>query len=158
MSEETFEQYLQRLKDRRTEDDYKYTDEDFELYKDYIEDCYNTNLSVYKCLEFMWFQTEEGLNNFNVTTHNTKGFKDNMKQQHIQSRHIHKLVAIANSMGIMPEIENKTFTDECLEILDKTVEHDLLFEVLWSAFQYKSTYPDSSMLESLQVGAQEWDI
>ena len=81
-----------------------------------------------------------------------------MSQQHIQSRHIHKLVAIANNMGIMPEIENKTFTDECLEILDKTVEHDLLFEVLWSAFQHKSTYPDSSMLESLQVGAQEWDI
>ena len=26
---ETFEDYLQRLKDRRTEDDYKYTDEDF---------------------------------------------------------------------------------------------------------------------------------
>ena len=25
---ETFESYLQRLKDRRTEDDYKYTDED----------------------------------------------------------------------------------------------------------------------------------
>jgi hypothetical protein len=81
-----------------------------------------------------------------------------MKTQHIQSRHIHKLVAIANSMGIMPEIENKTFTDECLEILDKTVEYDLLFEVLWSAFQHKSTYPNASMLESLVVGAQEWDI
>ena len=56
---ETFEQYLQRLKDRRTEDDYKYTDEDFEKYKDYIKNCYETDLSVYKCLEFMWFQTEE---------------------------------------------------------------------------------------------------
>ena len=55
---ETFEDYLQRLKDRRTEDDYKYTDEDFEKYKDYIQNCYKTDLSVYKCLEFMWFQTE----------------------------------------------------------------------------------------------------
>ena len=56
---ETFEDYLQRLKDRRTEDDYKYTDEDFELYKDYIENCYKTDLSVYKCLEFMWFAEKE---------------------------------------------------------------------------------------------------
>ena len=56
---ETFEQYLQRLKDRRTEDDYEYTDEDFEKYKDYIENCYQTDLSVYKCLEFMWFRTQQ---------------------------------------------------------------------------------------------------
>jgi len=61
---ETFEDYLQRLKDRRTEDDYRYTDEDFEKYKEYIINCYNTNLSVYKCLEFMWFQSEEAKNNF----------------------------------------------------------------------------------------------
>ena len=61
---ETFEEYLQRLKDRRTEDDYRYTDEDFEKYKEYIINCYNTNLSVYKCLEFMWFQSEEAKNNF----------------------------------------------------------------------------------------------
>lgn len=47
---ETFKDYLQRLKDRRTEDNYKYTDEDFEKYKDYILDCYRTNLSVYNVL------------------------------------------------------------------------------------------------------------
>ena len=58
IEKETFESYLQRLKDRRTEDDYKYTDEDFEKYKDYIRDCWLTNLSVYKCLEFMYFETE----------------------------------------------------------------------------------------------------
>jgi hypothetical protein len=52
---ETFEQYLQRLKDRRTEDDYKYTDEDFENYIYYIFDCYEKDMSVYKCLEFMYF-------------------------------------------------------------------------------------------------------
>ena len=56
---ETFEQYLQRLKDRRTEDDYQYTDEDFESVYDYIKNCYSTNLSVYKCLEFMYYAQKE---------------------------------------------------------------------------------------------------
>lgn len=53
---ETFEDYLQRLKGRRTEDDYKYNDGDFEKYKDYIRDCWKGNLSVYKCLEWMSFE------------------------------------------------------------------------------------------------------
>ena len=61
---ETFEDYLQRLKDRRTEDDYKYTDEDFIKYEEYIRDCCKNGMSVYKCLEFMWFETEEGKNVF----------------------------------------------------------------------------------------------
>lgn len=56
---ETFEDYLQRLKDRRTEDNYKYTDEDFIQYEEYIRDCWLTNLSVYKCLEFMYFAERE---------------------------------------------------------------------------------------------------
>lgn len=56
---ETVEEYLQRLKDRRTEDGYKYTDEDFEQYEEYIKDCYNNNLSVYKCLEFMYFAEKD---------------------------------------------------------------------------------------------------
>lgn len=54
---ETFESYLERLKARRTEDSYIYTDEDFEKHKDYIRDCWLTNLSVYKCLEFMYLET-----------------------------------------------------------------------------------------------------
>lgn len=58
IEKETFENYLERLKQRRTEDEYNYTDEDFEKYKDYIRDCWLTNLSVYKCLEFMYFETE----------------------------------------------------------------------------------------------------
>jgi hypothetical protein len=53
--EETFDDYLQRLKDRRTEDDYKYTDEDFEKYNDFIMDSWRCGMSVYKCLEFMYF-------------------------------------------------------------------------------------------------------
>jgi hypothetical protein len=56
---ETFEDYLQRLKDRRTEDDYKYTDEDFKNYIYYIFDCYEKGMSVYKCLEFMYFAERE---------------------------------------------------------------------------------------------------
>ena len=55
---ETFKSYIERLKERRTEDGYRYTDEDFEKYKEYIRDCWLTNLSVYKCLEFMYFETE----------------------------------------------------------------------------------------------------
>jgi hypothetical protein len=54
MERETFESYLQRLKDRRTEDGYEYTDEDFEEHKGYIKDCYEYNLNVYKCLEFFY--------------------------------------------------------------------------------------------------------
>ncbi len=53
---ETFEEYLQWLKDRRTEDGYEYTDEDFEENMDYIRSCYKSNLSVYKCLELMWVE------------------------------------------------------------------------------------------------------
>ena len=55
---ETFDEYLQRLKDRRTEDDYKYSDEDFEKYENYITDCWLQDLSVYKCLEFMYFEVK----------------------------------------------------------------------------------------------------
>ena len=57
--QETFEDYLQRLKERRTEDDYKYTDEDFEKYKEYISDCCKNGMSVYKCLEFMYFAEKD---------------------------------------------------------------------------------------------------
>lgn len=60
---ENFENYLERLKTRRDEDQYPYTDKDFEKYIDYIKNCWKTNLSVYKCLEFMWFQTEEAKQN-----------------------------------------------------------------------------------------------
>lgn len=56
---ETFEDYLQRLKDRRTEDNYKYTDKDFKDYIHYIFNCYEANLSVYKCLEFMYFAEKD---------------------------------------------------------------------------------------------------
>jgi hypothetical protein len=56
---ETFDEYLIRLKDRRTEDNYKYTDEDFEKYDEYIMDSWRCGMSVYKCLEFMYFAEKE---------------------------------------------------------------------------------------------------
>jgi len=56
---ETLEKYIDRLKQRRTEDEYKYTDDDFEKHKEYIADCWETNLSVYKCLEFMYFENKK---------------------------------------------------------------------------------------------------
>jgi len=59
MIRKTFEDYLELLKQKRTEDDYSYTDEDFEKYKEYIRDCWLTNLSVYKCLEFMYFEEND---------------------------------------------------------------------------------------------------
>jgi hypothetical protein len=52
---ETFENYLQKLKDMRTEVGYKYTDEDFVQCQEYIRYCWLTKISVYKCLEFMYF-------------------------------------------------------------------------------------------------------
>jgi len=63
---QTFDQYLQRLKDRRTEDNYKYTDEDFKKYIYYIFDCYEKDLSVYKCLEFMYFAEREPIQELGI--------------------------------------------------------------------------------------------
>ncbi len=59
MKKETLKEYLQRLKDRRTEDDYKYTDEDFEKNKKYISNCFKNEISVYKCLELMYFAEKD---------------------------------------------------------------------------------------------------
>ena len=51
---EEFKDYLKRLKDRRNQDGYEYTNEDFENQIDYIKNCWENDLSVYKCLEFMY--------------------------------------------------------------------------------------------------------
>ena len=34
----------------------------------------------------------------------------------------------------------------------------LEFEVVSSAFKHKEQFPDASLLECLQVGADEWDV
>jgi hypothetical protein len=59
MIRKTFEYYLELLKQKRTEDNYSYTDEHFEKHKDYIIGCWVANLSVYKCLEFMYFEEND---------------------------------------------------------------------------------------------------
>ena len=51
-----FEEYLEAVKQRRDEDGYGYTDADLEKYKYYFIDCYKSNLSIYKSLEFLWFE------------------------------------------------------------------------------------------------------
>lgn len=59
-----FEDYFSAVKQRRTEDDYKYTDEELEQHIEYFKNYNKTNLSIYKSLEFLWFQTDEGKENF----------------------------------------------------------------------------------------------
>ena len=54
VNKQAFDLYLEALKARRTEDNYNYTDDDFEQYNEYIRKCFKNDLSVYKCLEFMW--------------------------------------------------------------------------------------------------------
>lgn len=55
----SFEEYFLAVKTKRTEDSYRYTDEELEEYKHYFKDCWKRELSVYKSLEFLWFETEE---------------------------------------------------------------------------------------------------
>lgn len=59
MKKKTFEEYLWEVKYIRDNENYSYTNEDFEKYEYYIRDCWLTNLSAYKCLEFMYFETDK---------------------------------------------------------------------------------------------------
>jgi len=58
---ETFEEYFLGVKELRTENNYDYTDKELEKYSGYFKDCYKRNLSVYKALEFLWFEINGGL-------------------------------------------------------------------------------------------------
>jgi hypothetical protein len=58
-AKETLENYIIRLKQRRDEDNYSYTNDDFIRNKRYIKNCYKKDLSVYKCLEFMFFENNK---------------------------------------------------------------------------------------------------
>lgn len=51
-----FEEYLEAVKQRRDEDGYDYTDADLEKYEYYLKDCWKSELSPYKSLEFLWFE------------------------------------------------------------------------------------------------------
>jgi len=50
------------------------------------------------------------------------------------------------------------FNDKCDVILAKSGELGLQLEVVWSAFKHKEQFRDASLLECLQVGADEWDV
>jgi len=62
MKKKKFKQYLWEVKYIRDNENYSYTDEDFETHKNYIRECWLTDLSAYKCLEFMYFETDNELN------------------------------------------------------------------------------------------------
>jgi len=47
---------------------------------------------------------------------------------------------------------------ECDEILSRSDCHGLQLEVVCAAFKHKEQFKDASLLECLQVGANEWDL
>ena len=44
------------------------------------------------------------------------------------------------------------------EILSQSDKAGLQLETIWSAFKHKEQFPKASLLECLQVGADEWDV
>ena len=47
---------------------------------------------------------------------------------------------------------------QCEEIIIRAEGMGLQLELIYSALEHKGQFPHASMLECLQVGAQEWDI
>lgn len=116
---ETFEDYLQRLKDRRTEDNYRYTDEDFIQYEEYIRDCWLTNLSVYKCLEFMYFAEREIKAEDIFNDQKKEGLKEFINK-HKQECMITKIMQMDAEMAYdsLPKQDLRKYpltTDECFK-------------------------------------------
>ena len=56
------------------------------------------------------------------------------------------------------DIDEANINNQCDSILAKADEHNLQLEVVWSAFKHKEQFPTASLLECLQVGADEWDV
>jgi hypothetical protein len=50
------------------------------------------------------------------------------------------------------------FNEKCDAILVEADKRGLQLEVIWSAFKHKEEFPTASLLECLQVGADEWDV
>ena len=50
------------------------------------------------------------------------------------------------------------FNDQCDKILAHADYYNLQLEVVYSAFKHKEEFPQASLLECLQVGADEWDV
>jgi len=47
---------------------------------------------------------------------------------------------------------------KCDEILSQADKLGVQLEVVWSAFKHKEEFSKASLLECLQVGADEWDV
>lgn len=58
----------------------------------------------------------------------------------------------------MAAIEEANFNSKCDELLSRSDKFGMQLEVVWAAFKHKEQFPNASLLECLQVGAQEWDI
>ena len=63
----------------------------------------------------------------------------------------------------MSELEEKAkqeaiFNEKCDAILASADLFNVQLEVVWSAFKHKEQFPKASLLECLQVGADEWDV
>ena len=48
--------------------------------------------------------------------------------------------------------------EKCDAILAEADKRRLQLEVVWSAFKHKEQFSTASLLECLQVGADEWDV
>ena len=61
------------------------------------------------------------------------------------------------NMFLKSKDENKE--DKVLfSILEKADKYGVIHEVLTSAFIHRKHFPNASLLECLQVGADEWDV
>lgn len=56
------------------------------------------------------------------------------------------------------DMDEANINDQCDFILAEADKHDIQLEVVWSAFKHKEQFPTASLLECLQVGADEWDV
>jgi hypothetical protein len=56
------------------------------------------------------------------------------------------------------DIDEANNNIQCDIILSESDKRGLQLEVIWSAFKHKETFPQASLLECLQVGADEWDV
>ena len=56
------------------------------------------------------------------------------------------------------DIDEANINSQCDSILAEADKHNLQLEVIWSAFKHKEQFKTASLLECLQVGADEWDV
>ena len=63
-------------------------------------------------------------------------------------------------MNELEELANQEaiFNDACEKVLVKSNKDGWQLEVVWVAFKHKEQFPKASLLECLQVGADEWGV